>query len=263
ELKAEYVSRYQQLIGILRWAVELGRIDIQVEVALLSQYQMDPREGHIEELYSIFHFLWKNPKKRLMMDPAEPYVIEEMFNNNADWMGFYGDIQEQQPPMMPEPLGKPMLTTAFVDSDHASNVMTRRSHTGIMIFINNALIRVFSKRQNTVESSTFGSELVALRICRDLIVELRIKLMSIGGPLKGPTNVHCDNLGVVKNTSIPESTLQKKHNSINYHVLREAAASGILRVGKEDTETNIADAMTKLLAYSQKQGLLGPLLWDY
>ncbi|KAL7523926.1 hypothetical protein ACHAXR_000363 [Thalassiosira sp. AJA248-18] len=157
-----------------------------------------------------------------MMDPGEPHVIEEMFNNNADWTGFYGDIQEQQPPRMPEPLGKPVLTTAFVDSDHASNVVTQRSHTGIMIFINNALIRVFSKRQNTVESSAFGSELVALRICRDS------KLMSIGVPLKGPTNVHCDNLGVVKNTSIHESHDQKK-----------AEADGILRVGKEDTVTNI------------------------
>ncbi|KAL7530471.1 hypothetical protein ACHAXR_003513 [Thalassiosira sp. AJA248-18] len=88
--------------------------------------------------------------------------------------------------------------------------------------------------------------------------------MSIGVPLKGQTNVHCDNLvGVVKNTSIPESTLSKKHNSINYHVVREAAAAGLLRIGKEDTETNIADAMTKLLAYSRKQGLLGPLLWHY
>ena len=132
-----------------------------------------------------------------------------------------------------------------------------------MSFITYALIHVFSKHQKTVESSTFGSELVVLRICRDLIVELRIKLMSTGVPLKGLTNAHCDNLGVVKNTSIPESTLQKKHNSINYHIVREAAAAGILRVGKEDTETNIADAMTKLQTYLRKQELLGPLLWDY
>jgi hypothetical protein len=125
------------------------------------------------------------------------------------------------------------------------------------------LIKSFSKRQNTVEASTFGSELVALRITRDLIVELRIKLMSIGCPLLGPTNVYCDNQGVVKNTSVPESTLNKKHNSINYHVVREAVASGILRVGKEDTLTNLADPLTKLVPYSRKQELLGQILWDY
>merc|ERR1712127_1017188 len=104
---------------------------------------------------------------------------------------------------MPEPLGAPVDSTAFEDSDHAGNVITRRSHTGILLFVNNALIRSFSKRQNTVESSTYGSELVALRIARDLIVALRIKLKSIGVPLLGPTNVYCDNQGVMKNTSVP------------------------------------------------------------
>ena len=73
----------------------------------------------------------------------------------------------------------------------------------------------------------------------------------------------CDNEAVYKNTSNPESTLTKKHNSINYHICREAVAAGIMRVAKEDTETNIADALTKILPYSRKQQLLGPLLWDY
>ena len=114
-----------------------------------------------------------------------------------------------------------------------------------------------------MESSTYGSELVALRIARDLIVALRIKLKSIGVPLLGPTNVYCDNQGVVKNTSVPESTLNKKHNSINYHIVREGVAAGILRVAKEDTATNLADPLTKLVPYSRKQELLGQVLWDY
>ena len=92
--------------------------------------------------------------------------------------------------------------------------------------------------------------MVALRIARDMAVEMRLKLMSIGVPLLGPTNVYCDNQGVVENTSIPESTLSKKHNSINYHVVREAAAAGILRVAKKDTNTNLVDALTKLMPYS-------------
>ena len=201
ECDAEMTSRYQQLIGILRWAVELRRIDIQAEVAFMSQYQASPREGHLEALYLIFHYLSKNPKKRLVMDANEPFVDESMFNINADWMKFYGDVVEEDPPGMPEPLGKPILQSVFVDSDHASNVVTRRSHSGIFLFVNNALIKSFSKRQNTVESSTFGAELVALRIARDLTVEQRLKLKSIGVPIKGPANVHCDNQGVVKNTS--------------------------------------------------------------
>ena len=88
-------------------------------------------------------------------------------------------------------------------------------------------------------------------------------MKSIGVPLLGPSDVHCDNQGMVKNTSVPESTLSKKHNSVNYHVVREAAAADILRVGKEDTQTNLADALSKILPYSRKQFLLGHILWDY
>ena len=127
----------------------------------------------------------------------------------------------------------------------------------------NALMCSFSKKQNTVESSTYGSELVALRIARDRIVAMRIKCKSIGVPLMGSANVYCDNQEVVMNTSIPGSTLSKKHNSINYHVIRETAAAGIMRVGKEDTDTNLADALTKLQTYSRKQDLVGNILWNY
>ena len=126
------------------------------------------------------------------------------------------------------------------------------------------LIKAFSKRQNNVESSTFGSELVEeLRIYRDLIVELSIKLKSIGVSLIGPTDVHCDNQGVAKNTSVPKSMLNKKHNSIKYCVVREAAAAGILRIGKEDTAANLSDPLKKLMPYSRKNELLGQILYDY
>eukprot|EP00957_Ditylum_brightwellii_P049795 3775665-Ditylum_brightwellii.AAC.1 len=56
----------------------------------------------------------------------------------------------------------------------------------------------------------------------------------MGVPLDGAANVFCDNEPVVKNTSMPESTLKKKHISICYHMICEAVAANILRVTKED-----------------------------
>jgi hypothetical protein len=66
--------------------------------------------------------------------------------------------------------------SCFVDADHAGCRVTRRSHTGIIIFVNRAPILWYSKRQNTVESSTFGSEFVAMRIAIEMIECLRYKL---------------------------------------------------------------------------------------
>ncbi len=47
--------------------------------------------------------------------------------------------------------------------------------------------------------------------------------------------------------SVPESVLTKKHNAVNHHAVREAAAAGVLEVHKEDTATNLADLFTKVL----------------
>ena len=70
-----------------------------------------------------------------------------------------------------------------------------------------------------VESATFGSKLVATRIFKDLIVALWYKLQMFGVWINGLANVFCDNHGVVKNLSILESTLIKKHNASNYHAV--------------------------------------------
>ena len=256
ECSEKHASRYRQIIGILRWAVELGRLDIHFEVAMMSQYQASPREGHLEALYLIVHYLKKQPFKRMIFDPRTVKVDETAFNDRADWTEFYGNVVEEDPPGMPTPLGNPVTITCFVDASHATNKVTRRSHTGVMIFLNTAPALSFSKRQNTVESATYGSELVAMRIARDLISALRIKLKSFGIPILGPANVYGDNGAVVKNTSIPESTLNKKHNSINYHIIRESVAARMMRIAKEDSETNIADAFTKLLHTDRKRKLL-------
>jgi hypothetical protein len=82
-----------------------------------------------------------------------------------------------------------------------------------------------------------------------------------GIPIDGPANVFCDNGGVVRNASIPELTLMKKHNAINYHVVQEAAAARILRVGKEDGEKNIANLLAKVLSGEKCWNLCWHIMW--
>jgi hypothetical protein len=62
ELKADGVQYFQELIGVLRWAVEIGRVDILLEVSLLSTYLAMPREGHLEQALHIFGYLKIHPK---------------------------------------------------------------------------------------------------------------------------------------------------------------------------------------------------------
>ena len=90
---------------------------------------------------------------------------------------------------------------------------------------------------------------------------LRYKLRMFGVPVDGPADVYYDNAGVVKNASVPELMLSKKHNAINYHAVREAVVAGILRVGKEDGETNLADLLTKILTAKRQYKLCWYIMW--
>lgn len=67
-LGSELANRYQQLIGILRWAIELGRVDILLEVSLLSSHLCQPREGHLDAVYNIFAYLDKHEEASMAFD---------------------------------------------------------------------------------------------------------------------------------------------------------------------------------------------------
>ena len=53
ELKAEDANFYQSQIGVARWMVELGRVDIITEISMLSSHLAMPREGHLEALLHV------------------------------------------------------------------------------------------------------------------------------------------------------------------------------------------------------------------
>jgi hypothetical protein len=146
ELGLELSSRYLQLIGIARWAIELRCIDIYHEVSLLSQYQANPRVGHLEALYHVFAYMKSHLDIGCVaFDPKSPVVDESVFNNGADWKEFYGEVQEELPPKMPKPPGQRVTISAFVDANHAGNKATRHSHTGtIIIYVQNAPILWYS-----------------------------------------------------------------------------------------------------------------------
>jgi len=163
---------------------------------------------------------------------------------------------------MPVPRGRPVETMAFMDASHAANKKTRRSHTGYVVFVNRALVVWYSKKQNTIESSTFGAEFIAMKSCIEVIVHLRFKLRMFGIPLNDqPTHVFCNNESVVKNSSQVESTLNKEHNSIVYHYARWYVAAGVTKVSWINREFNIADAFMKRLTMDRRIFLFSK--WTY
>ena len=147
-----------------------------------------------------------------------------------------------------------------MDADHAGYQITQQSHTGVLLFICRAPIIWYSKRQNTVETSTFGSEYIAAKTATEMKQALRYKLCMMGIPIDGPTNVFCDNESVIRNSTMPESMLKKKHVAICYHCVQEACALGMIQIAKEDGATNLADVLTKSLPSLQLRDQIRQIL---
>ena len=94
---------------------------------------------------------------------------------------------------MPQPRGKPISTHCFEDADHASDKVTRRSQTGILILCKRTPVMWLSKKYNSVETSTFGSKFTAIKLTVELVIAFRYKLRMFGVPLEGPTDMFSDN----------------------------------------------------------------------
>ena len=153
----------------------------------------------------------------------------------------YGNVTEELPSDAPASLGKEVTITTYVDHDWT----TGRAVTGTLHFLNGTPIDWLSKRQNTVETATYGSEFVAARIATDRIIDMRMTLRYLGVPIKGKSSMFGDNQSVVTSSTIPHSKLNKRHITLLYHRVREAIAAKALDFCNIDGKTNPADVLSK------------------
>ena len=169
---------YQELIGELRWAIEIGIFENEHEVSVLSLYQAAPRDGHLQQILHIFDFLKKNPKLTLYFYPSPAVIDPTSFTGSTaeEFRDQYRGAKEELPNYAPKARGRAVEVTEFVYASHASYKKTRRSHTGYIVFVNRAPIIWYRKKQATVDSRTFGSEFIALKTCVEHIITLRFKL---------------------------------------------------------------------------------------
>ena len=260
ELDSIQGAYFQSLIGILRWIVELGRIDITTETSMMASCMAMPRVGHLDQLFHIFAFLKNKHNSEMVFDPTHIDIDEAIFEPQ-DWKHtVYGECKEDLPPNAPEPRGEGFKIKSYVDSDHAGDSITRRSRTGFIVYLNSAPIYWMSKKQGSISTSTFASEYDAMKNCCEYIRGLRYKLRMMGIPCEFPAYILGDNKSVLVNSAMPFSTLKKKSCSIAYHFVREGVAKNEWICAYVNTHDNPADLLTKPIAGGQKRILLTSMM---
>jgi hypothetical protein len=132
-------AKYRSIIGccICIWIIVLGRFDIAYATSAMSRLNILPREGHLTAVKRILSYLKTFPKGRVIIDTSYPDHSVYPVEDHSNCMEFYPDAgpdaSEEIPKDLPPEKGPRVRMTVYVDADHAHDLVTRRSVTGILV----------------------------------------------------------------------------------------------------------------------------------
>jgi hypothetical protein len=247
--------KFQMLLGQLQWLLTIGRLDLAQVVSSLNRFGSCPREYHLDLVIRVFGYVKTTINKCIAIDPR-PLQYDRSSPNFAklipDFLDDYPDAKEEMDPNFPKAFGPVLETTILVDADHAHDLKTRRSITGLLAYVGSTPVMWISRRQGSIASSTYAAEFSALRTATEEAMNLRYMLRCLGVNLGGkPTDLFGDNLSVIQNSQNPAADLSKKHVAISFHVCREAIAAGIITLYWLKGKYNLSDIMTKQIPKSE------------
>jgi len=210
--ETEAVQRYQSAIGSLMYAMTTTRPDIAFAVSTVSQFAQNPNDSHWKAVKRIFRYL----------------------RGTLDQGVTYGKSDDG-------PIG-------YSDADWAGDRTTRKSTSGYIFMMYGGPVSWSSKRQSTVALSTCEAEYIAMTQAAKEASWLRILLTELGVSKTEAVKIFVDNQGAIALAKNPEFHTRTKHIDIQYHYVRQEVENGRIQLGFIDTDSMLADCLTKPLS---------------
>ena len=168
----------------------------------MYRFREQPRIGHLETIKKIIGYLADFSHGSLRFRLHKPDYSNLPQREYDCQMTDYAGTKQEIPHDIPEPKGKHVTTTTYVDANLHHDQVTGRAVTAYLHLVNETPSHLYTKRQATVETATFGSEFVAARIATDQIIDLRYTLMYLGVPIRSKGYMFGDNKSVVDSASL-------------------------------------------------------------
>nr|GEV74941.1 retrovirus-related Pol polyprotein from transposon TNT 1-94 [Tanacetum cinerariifolium] len=205
-------TKYQSIVGALMYLIA-SRPDIVHATCYCSRYQAKPTEKHLIAVKRIFRYL-----------------------EDTIHIGLW----------YPKDTGFEL--TAFLDSDHAGCLDSRKSTSGGIQFLGgDKLVSWSSKKQNCTSMSLAEAEYVSLSACCAQVLWLRTQLTDYGFYFD-KIHMYCDSKAVVAISCSPVQHSRTKHIDVRYHFIKEKVEKGIVELFFVGTEYQLADLFTKALS---------------
>ena len=100
EIDQDNTNDFKELIGLLHWAIEIVRSNINILVSLLSRQIYMLQRGHLDQSFNIFAYLKYHPNYNLVMGYERILLgnfFKSYFKSNAEWFEFYNYTNEEIP----------------------------------------------------------------------------------------------------------------------------------------------------------------------
>ena len=125
----------------------------------------------------------------------------------------------------------------FIDSNHAGNKQTRRSKTGLMIYMNMSLISWYLKQPSNIETSVFSTEFVAMKVGVETLRTIWYQLKMMGILISGASYVYGDNISVTMTPQTQSKHLRRSVMHLDYHAVYKSMAMGESLTGIQRQKT--------------------------
>lgn len=218
---------YRSIMGFLNYVSTKTRPDITFSVNLLSRYCVNPGMKHWKYAKRILRYLKGSMEKGITFNQDLEVKLEE-----------------------------------YTDADWAQDREDRKSTSGYIFRIGEAIVSWKSKKQTTVALSTAEAEYIALSYAMREGLYLRSILKELGYEQKKPTVIHIDNQAALAWAKNPVDRQRSKHIDIKYHFIRESIQNGDFELKYCITQEMAADMMTKPLSRNQFERNLKTLKMD-
>ena len=186
-------TSYRGMIGSLLY-LTASRPDIMFSTCLCARFQAEPKESHLVAVKRIFRYLKGTPNLGLWYPKESGFQL-----------------------------------VGYSDSDYAGCKVDRKSTTGSCQFLGNRLVSWFSKKQQSVSSSTAEAEYIAAGSCCAQLLWIRNQLMDYGISLSR-IPLYCDNTSAINISKNPVQHSKTKHIDVRYHFIREHVESGTVEL---------------------------------
>ena len=83
-------AKYLTMVGQLQWLVTLGRFDIHAQVATMSRFRDDPRQGHMDRLKRIYSYAIRTKDYAIRFRTEQPdysFLPDQDFSGHILYMG--------------------------------------------------------------------------------------------------------------------------------------------------------------------------------